>query len=241
MNRLRSAIGRCAILGAAGATVAACGTAPASSNSLSQLRRAVSGATASGTARFVESIRTGTQTSTLSGDLSATAAYETLSDNGIELQVELTGDVIYLRGTASSVESALALSAAVAQQNARQWISVQPSDQPYAGILQTLSLPALLSAFTPVSSRSTTHKVVKLKGVSRLAFSGTPSLGTSPGVGVSVTLFIPVSGSPDPIGGTSVFVQGEERTSEAIVFSRWGTAVSVTAPTGARTYSSLAG
>jgi hypothetical protein len=241
VNRLRNAIGWCAIFGAAGAGMAACGSSPAASSSLNQLRNAVSSAGAAGSASFVESIQTGKQTSTLSGELSATAAYETLSDDGTQLQVELTDNVIYLRGTAPSMASALGLTSQVAQQNAGRWVSVQSSDQPYAGILETLSLPDLLSAFTPASSHSTTYKFVTLKGVRRLAFSGTPSLGTSPGVGANVTLFVPVSGSHNPIGGTSVFVQGQVRTSEAIVFTKWGSAVSVAAPTGARAYSALAG
>lgn len=221
--------------------LAGCGSSPAHPGPLALLRSSVAAANQTGSVHFVESVTTGQQVSTLEGNLSAPAAEEALIDDGTQLEAELTHNVIYVRGTAASLQSALGLSAAVSQQNAGQWISIQPTDGPFADVSSTLTLSSILGAFTPENTATTKSKDVTLHKEQVLAFTGIPSSGTSPGVSAVVSLFIARHGSHEPVGGTAVYASGSTRTSDAVVFSQWGVPVTVAAPVGAHPYSSLGG
>ena len=148
----------------------------------------------------------------------------------------LVGTTVYFKGNVPAIEDQLGVSAASATSVDGKWVSVVGGNGPYT-ILQpgiTAGSQAKLTlALTPESST----KVTDAGGVTATRISGAvpPTNNLPAGTGT-----LDVAPRTDlPIIDTSTISVGVVVLTSTTTFSAWGTAPSVSAPTGAVAWSSL--
>jgi hypothetical protein len=213
----------------------------AAQSSASKLMAAtLAAAQKSGAVHFVETATSGKQTQKIVGDVSATAASQTVSGAGSSLQAQLIGSTIYITGSATSLESALQLTAAQATPNANKWIAISSSDAPFQSVSQALTLGATLSDFTPKAKGIHLGSAKTVGGVKVTPISGTPS-SLSKGTTGTVTQQVSAKSPNLPVQGSLALKNKSQHFSEAVVFSNWGAKVALTAPASTVAYSSIAG
>ncbi len=179
------------------------------------------------------------QTQRLTGDLGSGAAQLSVQASGASLDVATVGGMGYIRGSAASLQSALGLPAAVAAAHSGQWISLRPQDPPYVGFASILSGSILLREFAPGG----TVKVVgtrRVDGQDVIELSG--GLPGNSAAGQSGTIILDVAARAPhlPVASHGTAAGNGQRAKEQVSFSAWGKEVTVTAPSGAVAYSSLA-
>jgi hypothetical protein len=221
-------------------TAAACSSGGPSATPTDLLHTSTSAAEATGSVHFAEVTRQGSTTQSLVGALSAPAAWETLVTGGSRFEVRLTGGVVYVRGPAAVLESALGLSRTAATANAGNWISVQSGDAPYSPVVQALSLEGELDPYVPGEPGLHQGATVHVHGHAATPVTGTPSVTVSQGNAGVVTLFVATESPHLPLGGTLVLQKGKVRASRVVAYTNWGKPVTVSAPSGAVPYSSIA-
>jgi hypothetical protein len=156
--------------------------------------------------------------------------------------VLVVGTACFLKGNAAALTANLDISAAAASAHAGQWISLAPTDGPYASVYAAVTARSALAdnvTITPQHQLPPTkldgRRVVVISGpIAKVTIAGqTIALkGTATLAVRSAAPHLPVrfreSGSADGQQSVSTFT-----------FSRWGAAVSLTAPTGAVPFASL--
>ena len=193
-----------------------------------------------GSVHFVDVTKIGAKSETLTGDIGPTQAQETLTvSNQIVLEVRLVSSTVYIQTTSASVlQSALSLSATTAAASTGKWIQLSASDTPTSSIVQSLTLNSALSIYYPKSSAATTlpTKTIGNVTVIPVTSSSQPNKTTTE----TTTLFVAQSTSL-PAAANLLAKSGKTTETKEAAFTQWGAPVSVTAPTGAVTYASLAG
>jgi hypothetical protein len=148
----------------------------------------------------------------------------------------LVGTTVYFQGNVPAIEDQLGVSAASATSVEGKWVSVVRGNGPYTVLqpgITTGSQATLTLALTPESSTSVTDRggvpATRISGIvpatSNLP-AGTGSLDIAPRTDL-------------PIIDTSTISGGAVVLTFTTNFSAWGTAPSVSAPTGAIAWSSL--
>ncbi len=227
---------------------AACGSSGSTSGATSingtsavqLLKQGEAAADAAGSMHFVDQSRQGHTVQSVVGAVSAPTAEETLTGGSAPLQVALISGVIYIRGSASVLQSALGLSSSVASANAGKWISIAPGDAPFSSLSQSLTVRQELNQYTPSTKKPVTVRSVTLHGHPAYELSGAPSASLTSGATGQSALFVSTQGDHLPLGGALDLKKGTQSLSEVAVFSNWGTPIKLTAPSGAVAYSSIA-
>jgi hypothetical protein len=232
----------------AAAELALAGVAPAAAASrsrspsrlLAQVDKAVQKA---GSMTFSDRSTSGKVVETYSGAASGSAAAESLTSTGAApLQVVLSGGTIYLRSGSTVLESALGLSATAATAEAGKWIALQTGDAPYESLAGQLTVASELNAYIP-ASHLRIGKVVTVAKQRVIPVYGYPSASAANGATAgSAALFLSTKSPYLPVAGSLVLAKaGADERKEVAVFTHWGKPFTVTVPTGAVPYASLAG
>ena len=149
----------------------------------------------------------------------------------------LVGTTVYFQGNAPAAEDQLGVSTATAPSVAGKWISVATGDGPYHGL--QLGITAASQADQILLTPQSSARITSVGGVAATRISG---IALSP-----PPTSIPVGpGSLDIAPGTDLpIIYRSTDSSGAVVqtftttFSAWGTAPTVSAPTGAVAWSGL--
>jgi len=145
--------------------------------------------------------------------------------------LELTPDgIVYFRGNTPALEDQVGVSDSAAPGLANTWISVRVGDGPYSTLEAGITVSSQLQedTFIPASMRQVTGS----GGTTLTEIAGTvPSGQSSPGgtakLDISPTTHLPVS------------LEENNGIDYLTTFSEWGAAPSVTAPSGAASWSTL--
>lgn len=147
----------------------------------------------------------------------------------------LSNGTVYFQGNAPALQDQIGVSASAAPGLAGKWISVVRGDGPY-NVLQpgiTVSDQADETALVPGSSRqvsapdgTTATRITGTVPPQQGAPAGTGYLDVAAGSGVPLEYVTSISANGVSLNGTATF-------------SKWGTAPSVTVPTGATAWSTL--
>jgi len=182
------------------------------------------------------------QVTTMTADLSTNDAAEAIKgSDGSVTELIRTGNLAYIRSTAGVLTNALALTPAVAKANAGKWIVISSTDGPFQTITQALSISSEVSPYLPTKASATFGKARKLKGtsVSVLPISGQyDSTGMSNPITAAVATFINVKSGLIQ-GGTIVTGSKGSAERKYAIFTNWGKAIHITAPSSAITYATL--
>jgi hypothetical protein len=221
-----------------GSPIAAPGTAAGAAGARALYQQAVAATQASTGFHYVAA-STGGFPQTILGDAGQSGGRQAItvdSNFGAEqFTLLLVGTTVYFQGNVQALEDQLGVSAASAPSVAFKWVSVVHGNGPY-GVLQpgiTASSQATQMPLTPESSA----KATAAGGVPATRISGVvpPANGLPAGTGS-----LEIAPRTDlPISYTSTVSGGGVVLSFTTTFSAWGTAPSVSAPTGAIAWSNL--
>jgi hypothetical protein len=199
-------------------------------------------ATGASTGFHYVAVSTGGDDQTIVGDAGLTNGRQAItfvSNYGTEqFTLLLVGSTVYFQGNTPALEDQLGVSAATAPNYQNKWISVASGDGGPAGpysVLQPGITSASQSTQMPLTATSSTK--VDVSGVSAIRISGIvpPSNDLPTGTGSLVI----AQNSDLPISYTSSVSDGAVVLDFKTVFSAWGTAPTVSAPTGAVAWSTL--
>jgi hypothetical protein len=172
---------------------------------------------------------------------SGTQTWTTTDSNGTaRFKVIVIGSACYFQGDALALVEQLDVDPTTAQAHANQWISLLPSDVPYASVYVAVNTGEALSdniTVKPEQLGSTTLEGRKFQTVSGAITPVTVAgqvqkIDGTATLDVSTSTHLPVRYSQ---GGKS----GKVNTSSTTTFSNFGETVSEIAPPGAIAYSSL--
>ncbi len=211
------------------------------------LRQAFAATIKAGSFHYVATLTGSTQNTTATGDAgngSGRQDWSTIDSNGTaRFTVIVVGTACYFRGDALAMVENLGVSSAAAAAHAEQWISLAQGDQPYASVYAAVNTRDALSenvAIKPQKLGSTTVAGRKAETV-----SGTLTQVSIPGQTVpkqTGTGMLEVSAATHrPIRFTERSTASGQKTSFVMTFSRFGEAVTETAPQGAVSYASIGG
>jgi hypothetical protein len=141
---------------------------------------------------------------------------------------------VYFEGNAPAIEDQLGVSSANAAPLVSHWVSVSSNDGPYS-VLQpgiTVADQAQEIPLVPVSTQSTT-----VGGAAAIRIIGTiPAANGTP----AETAHLDVLPSTKvPVAYASSFTESGTAVTESVAFTQWGTAPTVSAPSGAVAWSTL--
>jgi len=228
-------------------------SAPISTTARAVLERALANARRAGSFHYV-SVSNSSLTGTFStvGDAGRSSGKQEITTNSpngtAHFTVIVVGTACYFQGDSLAMQQNLNVDAAVAQAHAEQWISLSPSDAPYASVYAAVNTHDALYeniAFKPQRDTGTStisgRRVRTIGGApTPVKISGQPSLAIK-GIAtleVSATTHLPVHYSES--GTLSTNGQSEHK-SFTMTFSDFGKEVSETPPSGAVPFSSLGG
>ncbi|HMD46977.1 MAG TPA: hypothetical protein VKG43_12495 [Acidimicrobiales bacterium] len=236
------------MIGVALAFAAGCSSSPSSTSDSSStsfdqmsaasvLQTSVTAADTAGTVAFVDVTRGAGVTRNLAGAVSAPAAEQEVGPTD-PLQVILNNATIYVKATATTLESSLQLSAAQATANAGKWISLQESDGPYNQLAAALTISSVLDAYVP-TGRLRLGPVTTVHGHQVVPVIGAASTSATNGASGTATLFVSTTARHTPVAGSLIVNRGETSFTEEAIFRNWGAPVSTVAPSNAIAYSSF--
>jgi hypothetical protein len=216
---------------------AAPGTSSGAAEAKALYQQAVT-ATAASTGFHYVAVSTGGDAQTIVGDAGLSSGHQAItfvSNYGTEqFTLLLVGSTVYFQGNTPALQDQLGVSAAAAPNLQPKWISVLSEDGPYS-VLQPGITSASQSTQMPLVATSSVKETVG--GVSAIRISGTvpPANDIPAGTGSLV-----IAQNTDlPISYTSSVSDGGVTLDFNTTFSAWGTAPTVSAPTGAVAWSSL--
>ncbi len=234
--RLR-ATGALAVLGALATLASACGSGTSTNSSTSSqpvdsqlshmsaqdiVTRAISAGTSAGSVHIDAHLRSGKRDEHFVGDAAPTSGRRMISGPTDQKTTELqVGTTAYFQANASALSSTLGFGSSVAQQIADKWVSIPQGEPNYSGLTNGLTLPSLLAEL-PQSGPLGKTKLSTVEGQEVIGVTGTFS-------GAQETLYISATGSPIPV---EIRSSGKGVT-QVVTFSKWGTPVTITAPTNA--------
>ena len=148
----------------------------------------------------------------------------------------LTGGTVYFQGNVAAFEDELGVAPSKAQGLQNTWIAVSKQDGPYASLAAgvTTSDQADETALQPSSSTAVTSN-----GVSALRLQGAvpPQQGAPGGTGhLDVT-----ANGHQALSYYQSLTQSGTTVTSTVTFSAWGTAATLTAPSGTTAWSTLGG
>jgi hypothetical protein len=216
---------------------AAAGTNSGAAQARATYQQAVTATGASAGFHYV-AVSTGGDAQTIVGDAgqaNGRQAITFVSNFGTEqFTLLLVGGTVYVQGNTPAVEDQLGVTPTTAAAVVGKWVSVKSGDGPYQGLWLgiTTSSQGKELTLTPESLSTVTAG-----GVSATRISGIiPATTNLPAGSGSLTV---ASSSDLPISYASTISAGGTTLAFTTTFSGWGTAPSVSAPTGAVAWSTL--
>jgi hypothetical protein len=224
--------------GATAPATSAAATAPPRASQASVLyQQAVRATQAAGGFHYVSNAG-GPQTQQIVGDAGPSGGKQVISDNSSfgaeQFTLVLAGGVVYFQGNAPALQDQLGVPAASAPALAGRWVSVAAADGPYSVVAPGITTADQALEITMVPG-STTQVTVAGAAATRIA--GT--LPTQPGLSDSAVHLDVDPTSHLPISYVTAATVGGARVTSTTTFTAWGTAPTVTAPTGAVAWSTL--
>jgi hypothetical protein len=188
----------------------------------------------------------GSKTQTQVGDVSASAATETVeADKSVVVEAIRSKNVAYIRAGKELLQSALGLSAATAAQQEGKWISVQKGDAAFGAVAGSLTATSAIELFVPEEPNLHIGGVTQLGGQSAVAVEGSTAASPPAGDTDVVTLFVSTTAPYLPLGGTLVVTSTARNHKvlerQASLYGRWNEPVRVTVPANATPITSLTG
>jgi hypothetical protein len=193
------------------------------------LAQATAAATKEGSVHVVSTIQVAGQTATYVNDTGATSGEQQITaTGGIHMTALLVNGVAYIRANVQAFTTLFQVTNAVAQRFANIWLSFGLSDPAFHGIAATLTLGSLVQQDFPASG------LTKL-GASDINGHSVIGVRGQLGGGIPGALFVSTGGTPLPVEVKS----SHRGATTTAVFSGWGEAVRVSAPSGAVSGSSF--
>lgn len=237
-------------LGAAGVAVGVAAspgssgpTQASSSNAATRLLgQAVAATTAAGTFHYVAVAQGGNTNQTTVGAAGRDSGTQRITFDSAAFGTEhfslvLVSGVVYFEGNAAAIQDQLAVtSRAAAAAHAGRWIALQHSDRPYAALAEGITAR---SALTQIVIRPHTVSAVRSADGRRIwRLSG--GLPPVQGQAVQGTAHLDIAATTKlPLSYASTTSTGGEQGTSGFTFSRWGSPVTVTAPSSSIPYSSI--
>jgi hypothetical protein len=211
------------------------------------VRAALQATMDAGSFHYVSRFTSQGMTQTTVGDAGSSAGRQLITIGPDTFTVLVSGTACYFQGNERQMVEQLGLPVAVASAHAGQWISLAPDDPPYQSVYVAVKTRSALYsniAFHPHQESGTSTR----SGYHVLAITGPMSNqivnGQTQKARGTATLYLTTSRPHLPVeyteNGTITPPGGQgSRSTLKITFSRWGEAVTVNAPPGAVSYSSL--
>lgn len=238
--------GGVALFGGSGSSTSVPSSAPVSAAASTALQRALSAVRAAGSFHYVSTFTSTTGTATTVGDAGSTSGKQLISTSdssgNASFEVVVVGSACYFEGDALAMVENLDVSASVAQAHANQWISLSPSDAPYASVYAAVNLNQALTdniSVKPQQLGSTTSGGRTLQTVTG-AIEPVKIAGSTQSIKGTATLEIAPS-THLPVRYSERGTASGQSTSFTMTFSSYGETVSQSAPPGAVSYASIGG
>jgi hypothetical protein len=209
-------------------------TNPSTSQASALYQQALS--TTGGAAGFkYVSVSTGTLSETIAGVAGQLGGRQDITCNssygGEQFTLLLVGTTVYFQGNTPAIEDQLGVAAAGAPKLAGKWVSVAAGNAPY-GVLQPGIRAGDQAQQMPLVPTSTT-RLTTSDGIAATRILGT--LPTQPG-----TAHLDIAtGTGIPLSYVMRFTINGTTATTTTTFSQWGTAPSVSAPSGTVAWSTL--
>ncbi len=220
-----------------GSPTAAPGTTSGAAEAKALYQQAVA-ATAASTGFHYVGVSSGADTQTIVGDAGQAGGRQQItfvSSYGTEqFTLLLVGTTVYFQGNAPAAEDQLGVTAATAPSVAGKWVSVATGDGPYK-VIQPGITAASQATQIPLTPESTARITSGAGTATRISGIVPSANGLPPGTG---SLDI-APGTDLPIAYRSTISAGAVVLTFTTTFSAWGTAPTVSAPTGAVAWSGL--
>jgi hypothetical protein len=156
--------------------------------------------------------------------------------------VLVVGTACFLKGNAAALTANLGVSATVASAHAGQWISLAPTDAPYASVYAAVTARSALADNVTIVPE---HQLApsKIAGRRVVTISGSITKVTIAGQTIALkgtaTLAVRSAAPHLPVRFRESGTEAGQRSVSTFTFSRWGAPVNLTAPTGAVPFASL--
>ena len=199
-----------------------------------------------GSFHYVSTFTSAGMTQTTVGDAGSTSGRQVITIGPDTFTVLVDGTSCYFQGNERQMVEQLGLPVAVASTYAGQWISLAPSDTPYQSVSVAVTTRSALRsniAFAPHEESGTSvrsgYRVVRITG----SMTNQVQAGQTVKAKGTATLYVTASHPHLPVEYTEngkLTTGGQTNEGKLVItFSRWGEHVSVNAPSGAVSYSSL--
>jgi hypothetical protein len=179
-----------------------------------------------------DAVSTGSDAQTIVGDAGQANGRQAITfDSGYgaeQFTLLLLGSTVYFQGNAPAVEDQLGVTTATAASVAGKWVSVKSGDGPYS-VLQPGITTQSQAGEMPLTAESSA-KVTGPGGAAATKITGVVPASANVPAGTGTLLI--ASSSDLPITYTSTVSAGGTTLTFSTTFSNWGTAPSVSAPTG---------
>jgi hypothetical protein len=225
-------------------------SAPVSPAARNVLHRAIAKAESALSFHYVSVSNETNQDLTTVGDAGRNSGKQEIttkdSNGSASFTVLVIGSACYFQGDALAMVENLGLSASVAQSYANQWISLAPSDSPYASVYAAVTVHEALSENITFKPQHLTSTTVGRQKVQEVSGATTPVTIAGQAQNVKGTATLDVSASTKlPIRYRETGTVKQQRQtvhlSFTMTFSDFGESVSESAPSGATAFSSLGG
>lgn len=213
---------------------------PAAIQARAQYQQALAAMSASVGFHYVSTSRGGPDNQVITGDAGQKGGTQLITVDGTfgheQFTLVLLGATVYFQGNVPALQDQLGVAAARAASVDGKWVAVSSADGPYSVVAPGITVADQVQEIAMVPTASS--QVTTSEGVKATRITGTlPPSGSGAGGG-TVQLDVAVDTHLPITQVTTLTVSGAKVTSTT-VFSKWGTAPSPTAPSGAVAWSTL--
>jgi len=231
---------------ATGVVLIATSSSPRAASTAPEARRIVRAALKStiegGSFHYVSQFTSQGVTQITNGDAGPASGKQVITIGSDTFTVLVIGSSCYFQGNARQMVDQLGLPMSIATAHAGQWISLSPSDLPYQSVYVAVTTRSALTAniaFAPHQeggrSRRAGYQVLQITGpMTNQVVNGQ----TQQAKGTAV-LYVTTSRPHLPVEYAENGKIDKVASKLVMTFSKWGEVVTVTAPQGAVSYSSL--
>lgn len=181
---------------------------------------------------------TASQNQVITGDAGATQGEQEVSTGSDVVDVQVIGDVAYLRGNAGGLRHTIGLSAALSTAYADRWISVAPSDSLYQPITQAVTLRGIFGQLKPSGALSTGAPTT-VGGQRAVGVRGGLPGQVARGVSGTAVLYVTIRSPNLPVAFSGEARSASQHVTDIGAFDRWGEHLGLTPPAGAVAFASL--
>jgi hypothetical protein len=225
---------------------AACGstTGAGASNALAHktpkavLASAVAAAKASGSFHYELTAKVSSSSQSIVGDASTTEGRQTISEGTLKIQAELIRKMVYIEGNVGGLEDQMGFSSSAASTYAGKWISIAPTDAPYASVTDAVTLPSALTELEPTGHLSLTPATTEA-GRPAIGVRGALPESASSGVKGTIVLYVSTAHPTVALAFNGQATSSGTKESDSGTFTDWGKRLDLTAPADSVAFSSL--